>query len=209
MMPALCVQAAHKQFGGLKAVDQVSFTLEAGALAALIGPNGAGKTTLFNLIAGALPLSSGAITFEGRRIRGPLAACRLGIARTFQNVRLFHEMSVLENVLVGMGTPNFLTASLRLPGQVQAERLRMKRAFYLLESVGMDGLAAARAGDPLWAAALVGDRPRAGAGAEAAAADEAGGGVQSHGRPPRWPHSSAASTTGKSPYRRWSMICAW
>ena len=103
MSDYLRVESASKHFGGLKAVDQVSFTIADGALAALIGPNGAGKTTLFNLIAGALPLSSGAITFLGKPVRGPLAACRLGIARTFQNVRLFHEMTVLENVMVGMG----------------------------------------------------------------------------------------------------------
>ena len=137
MTPFLSVTSAEKSFDGLKAVDDVSFTLEEGALAALIGPNGAGKTTLFNLIAGALPLTSGSITFQGQRIRGgPVAACRLGIARTFQNVRLFHDMSVLENVMVGMGGVDFLAASLRLPAQVQAERLRMKRANHLLESVG-------------------------------------------------------------------------
>lgn len=147
MEHCLLVENASKHFGGLKAVDQVSFAIEDGALAAIIGPNGAGKTTMFNLIAGAMPLSGGAITFQEKPVRGSLAACRLGIARTFQNVRLFHEMTVLENVLIGMGDTNFITASLRLPSQLQAERLRMKRAYYLLEDVGMEKLAQARAGD--------------------------------------------------------------
>lgn len=143
----LTIQGARKHFGGLKAVDEVSFSLDEGSLAAIIGPNGAGKTTMFNLIAGATPLSGGSIRFQGKSIRGPVAASRMGIARTFQNVRLFHEMSVVENVLVGMGDAGFAKASLRLPPAVAAERLRMKRAYYLLEEVGMEKLAHNRAGD--------------------------------------------------------------
>jgi len=145
--PCLLVENAGKHFGGLKAVDGVSFAIADGELAAIIGPNGAGKTTMFNLIAGAFPLTCGSVTFHGTPVRSSLAACRLGIARTFQNVRLFPEMTVLENVLVGMGGAGFLAASLRLPPLLHAERLRMKRAFYLLEDVGMSHLAEARAGD--------------------------------------------------------------
>ena len=80
-------------------------------------------------------------------MRGSVAACRLGIARTFQNVRLFHEMTVLENVLVGMGDQSFVKGSLRLPGTVDAERLRMKRAYYILEDVGLEKYLGSRAGD--------------------------------------------------------------
>jgi branched-chain amino acid transport system ATP-binding protein len=143
----LTIDSASKHFGGLKAVDGVSFTISEGSLSAVIGPNGAGKTTMFNLIAGAMPLTSGSIKFIGKPIRGSVAACRLGIGRTFQNVRLFHEMSVLENVLVGMGGTGFVKASLRLPSFVNQDRIRMKRAYYILEDVGLDSLVHSRAGD--------------------------------------------------------------
>ncbi|MHB9130569.1 MAG: ABC transporter ATP-binding protein [Armatimonadota bacterium] len=143
----MVVDGVSKHFGGLKAVDTVSFNLEEGSLAAVIGPNGAGKTTLFSLIAGAMPPTSGTVRFHGKAVRSPVRACRMGIARTFQNVRLFHDMTVLENVLVGMGHTNFCKGSLRLPHWVDEERLRMKRAYYLLEEVGMEGLAGLRAGD--------------------------------------------------------------
>ena len=147
MSEFLTIENASKHFGGLKAVDGVSFDVDEGSISAVIGPNGAGKTTMFNLIAGAMHLSGGAVRFRGTALRGQVAACRLGIARTFQNVRLFREMSVLENVLVGMGDTGFLSGSIRLPAQVDAERLRMKMAYYILESVGLDKLIRARAGD--------------------------------------------------------------
>ncbi len=147
MTDFLQVEHASKHFGGLKAVDDVSFTLPDGALAAIIGPNGAGKTTLFNLIAGALPLTSGAVRLQGKPVRGVADACRLGIGRTFQNVRLFHEMTVLENVLVGLADTSFLKASLRLPGMVAAERRSMRKAYGFLEEVGLEEAAHARAGD--------------------------------------------------------------
>jgi len=143
----LTVAHASKWFGGLHAVENVSFTIEEGALAALIGPNGAGKTTLFNLIAGALPLTSGCVYLAGRPIRNVQSACALGIGRTFQNVRLFREMSVVDNVLVGLDHPNFWTASLHLPGLLRAERANLKRAYFLLEEIGLEALATARAGD--------------------------------------------------------------
>lgn len=147
MTDFLQIQEVSKHFGGLKAVDGVSFSIEEGSLSAIIGPNGAGKTTMFNLIAGALTPTAGRIIFKGQQVRGPVEACKLGIARTFQNVRLFHNMSVLENVLTAMGDCGFLKASLRLPRDVDAERLRMKRAYYILEDAGLDALAETGAGD--------------------------------------------------------------
>ena len=147
MTDFLTIEHVSKQFGGLRAVNQVSFRLEPQALAAIIGPNGAGKTTLFNLIAGALSPTTGTVHFHGKAIRGPLDACRRGIARTFQNVRLFHRMTVLENVLVGMSDTSFFHAALRLPRVVDQERLRMKRAYYLLEDVGLEKYAATPAGE--------------------------------------------------------------
>lgn len=129
------------------AVDGVSFDLPDNALCALIGPNGAGKTTLFNLIAGALSLSAGAIRMAGRPVAGAGGACSLGIARTFQNVRLFHEMTVLENVMTAMGGMGFLKGSIPWRGRVDEERLRLKKAWYLLEDMGVLSLANDPAGD--------------------------------------------------------------
>ncbi len=143
----LSVNGASRHFGGHKAVDDVSFELGEGSLAAVIGPNGAGKTTLFNLIAGALPLTSGRITFQGKPMLHPEAACALGVARTFQNVRLFREMTVLENIMAAMGGIDFTRGSLPLSRPWHQERLRMKRAFYLLEDVGLGDLAGRMAGD--------------------------------------------------------------
>ena len=93
-----------KSFAGLKAVHQVSFRVEAGEILGLIGPNGAGKTTIFNLITKVFPLTSGQVCFEGRRIdqlKLPSRICRIGIGRTFQVVKPFGNMTVLENVMVG------------------------------------------------------------------------------------------------------------
>ena len=92
-----------KRFGGLVAVDQVSFEVKAGTITALIGPNGAGKSTTFNLITGALPATSGSVTFAGRDLAGikPHEVVSLGMARTFQHVKLRPTMTLLENVMLG------------------------------------------------------------------------------------------------------------
>ena len=101
------LEARHlgRRFGGLAAVDDVSFSVEAGEIFGIIGPNGAGKTTLFSLLVGALLPSSGEALLKGRRVTGltPHAVCRLGMTRTHQIVRPFRKLSVLENVLVGAG----------------------------------------------------------------------------------------------------------
>lgn len=108
-MPILEGKGVSKYFGGLAAVSNVDFQVEQGEIMGLIGPNGAGKTTLFNLISAALPLSAGEIRFEGQRINGlkPHQICRLGVARTFQEIKLCADMPVLQNVLLGafFGTP--------------------------------------------------------------------------------------------------------
>ena len=92
-----------KYFGGLAAISNVDFHIDQGDIVGLIGPNGAGKTTLFNLISGALVLNSGAIRFKGEKISGlkPHQICRTGVARTFQSVRVFANISALGNVLLG------------------------------------------------------------------------------------------------------------
>ena len=101
--PLLSLRQLTRRFGGLTAVDSVSADIRRGELVGLIGPNGAGKTTLFNLISGVTPPSSGEVVFEGRVITGlrPFEVARLGIARTFQNLRIFPNMTVFDNVSVG------------------------------------------------------------------------------------------------------------
>ena len=103
MNPLLKIERIHKSFRGLRAVADVSFDIQQGAIVALIGPNGAGKTTLFHMIAGALAPDSGAIWFDGARIDGlrPDQICARGIGRTFQIVKPFAGLSVLDNVVVG------------------------------------------------------------------------------------------------------------
>lgn len=132
----------NKQFGGLSAVTALNMEVQAGEIIGLIGPNGAGKTTSFNLITGVYTPTSGSIQFLGKDITGmkPHAITRLGVARTFQNIRLFKEMSVLENVLVAqhmhMGS-NLLEATLRLPSYMKKERHIHERARALLAEVGL------------------------------------------------------------------------
>jgi branched-chain amino acid transport system ATP-binding protein len=120
-----------KVFGGLKALDGVSLEVEEGEIFGLIGPNGAGKTTLFNLISGTLPISAGSVVFKKREIsRLPdYQICQLGIARTYQNIRLFGRMTVLENVLVGQHCrtrAGLWSTFLRLPAE-RAENARAQR----------------------------------------------------------------------------------
>lgn len=102
-MPILEGEGVTKYFGGLAAVSHVNFNVDQGEVVGLIGPNGAGKTTLFNLISGALTPKSGVIRFKGKNITGskPHQICRMGVARTFQSVKVFNNMPVLENVLLG------------------------------------------------------------------------------------------------------------
>jgi branched-chain amino acid transport system ATP-binding protein len=103
-MSIIEVNGITKYFGGLRALYNISFTLEEGEVLGLIGPNGAGKTTLFNIIAGTFPPSSGSIQFKGEEItfQGPREVCHKGISRTYQLVRTFSNLTVYENVLVGL-----------------------------------------------------------------------------------------------------------
>src|SRR5690606_41847880 len=104
MAMLLEIRNLTKSFGGITAVRDVSIGIEAGTISAIIGPNGAGKTTLFNLLTGIYKPTSGSITFAGRSLVGlrPDQVNAAGIARTFQNIRLFHAMTTTENVTVGM-----------------------------------------------------------------------------------------------------------
>jgi len=123
--PLLIVEGVRKEFGGLVAVDDLSFEIRGGEIVGLIGPNGAGKSTMFNLISGALPLSRGNITFNGQQIAGrqPFQIAQLGIGRTFQHVKLIAAMSVLDNVALGSylrGSAGLARAALRLDRREEA-----------------------------------------------------------------------------------------
>jgi len=132
------LKSVHKRFGGLHAVNDVSFRVAPGSIKAVIGPNGAGKTTLFNLITGNLPVSAGTITFEGREIQNkkPHQAAGLGMARTFQNIKLFHGMTALECVMVGRhlrSRAGFVAGMLNLPTTWKEERSIRSVSMELLE----------------------------------------------------------------------------
>lgn len=139
--PLLKVQGVTRKFGGLTAVDGVELDVQAGQIFSVIGPNGAGKTTLFNLITGIYEPTSGDILLDGQSISGkrPDQVLRRGIARTFQNIRLFNNMTVLENVLVGQHTKmpgDVVSALFRLPNYQRAERAAEQRAIDLLGFFG-------------------------------------------------------------------------
>jgi branched-chain amino acid transport system ATP-binding protein len=136
----------RKEFGGVIAVHNVSFAVTRGEIFAIIGPNGAGKTTLFNLISGVFPATAGELRFKGRRLaRGvPHQRAALGMARTFQNLRLFGNMTALENVMVGCHTKSrygLLEAALRLPTALSEERRIHEQARKRLEMIGLSGRA--------------------------------------------------------------------
>ena len=142
--PLLEARGVTRRFGGLVAVNNVDLAIAEGAIVGLIGPNGAGKTTLFNIVAGFYTPTAGRVVFQGRDITGkrPHEVTALGIARTFQNIRLFANMSALDNVLVGMHTRLHATplgAILRTPGVVREEREARERARELLRFVGLRG----------------------------------------------------------------------
>jgi len=133
-----------KRFGGLLAVNEFDFLIEKGMIASLIGPNGAGKTTFFNMASGLYPPTAGTIEFEGRRISGlrPNRVTALGIGRTFQTIRLFNNMTALENVLVGMNTrlkANWVGAIFQLRSVRVEEKAAHAKAEQLLEFAGLGG----------------------------------------------------------------------
>ena len=139
------------KFGGLVAVNDFSLDIRKGELVGLIGPNGAGKTTVFNIVTGQYTPTSGRVIFEGQDITGwrPDLIAAAGIARTFQNVRLFTGLSVLDNVLVSQHLrlkSSFLSAAFHLPGYVKEDEDARARGMELLERVGLASLAKEQAG---------------------------------------------------------------
>ena len=142
--PIMSVKGLARSFGGIQAVNDCSFDVRPGRITGLIGPNGAGKTTVFNVITGFLGADRGSIQLRGREILGlsPHQVERLGVVRTFQHLRLWSKMSVLENVLLGCATPageSLFSLFLRV-GAVRAEEARAKeRAMEVLEIFGLAG----------------------------------------------------------------------
>ena len=150
MTPVLALEGVRRAFGGVRAVDGAGFQVAAGTVHGLIGPNGSGKTTVINLVSGLLRADAGTITLAGRSIAGlpthRIAA--LGVARTFQNIRLFPELSARHNVLVGqhlIRQPSIAARLLMLPRSRAEEKQADDRAAGLLERVGLGGRAAEQA----------------------------------------------------------------
>ncbi len=150
-MVLLRTEHLDMRFGGLSALEDLNLAVPAGGLYGLIGPNGAGKTTVFNLISGFVRPTGGRILMHGRDIAGeaPHRIVDLGVARTFQNIRLFGELSVLDNVLVGLHCRSHATwgeAILRLPRYRREEHAHRAKGLALLEEVGLADAAALPAG---------------------------------------------------------------
>lgn len=136
-------QSVTMMFGGLKALNDIDFHIDEGEIVALIGPNGAGKTTFFNLMTGIYKPTMGSLTFNGKSLGGrkPHRICEMGIARTFQNIRLFQNMTTLENVMVGRHTRTKagpFRAVLRTPGFKREEQHTVDEAQKWLKFVGLE-----------------------------------------------------------------------
>ena len=151
-LPVLDVRNLGIDFGGLKAVDNFTLTIGKTEIAGLIGPNGAGKTTVFNLLTNVYRPTRGAILLDGESTAGkePYEINKMGIARTFQNIRLFNEMSVIDNVKVGLGgsvKENLFDALFHTPRYRKNEKLLKEQAYELLSIFGMENLAKTTAGN--------------------------------------------------------------
>lgn len=143
--PILEVNNLGIQFGGLKAVQNFNINLHENELVGLIGPNGAGKTTVFNMLTGVYAPTEGDIYFQGQKINGlpPFKVTRLGISRTFQNIRLFNELSVLDNVKVAnhlLASHNVFSSIFRFPSHFRGEREMETKSLHFLEIFGLDKL---------------------------------------------------------------------
>jgi branched-chain amino acid transport system ATP-binding protein len=146
----LKIDSVTKIFGGLTALQDVSFSISAGDITGIIGPNGAGKTTLFNVVTGIYDPTSGKVYYDGKDITGfsPEKLARLGLVRTFQGIELFGQMTVLENVMVGLHTKSqsgIIASALKLPSHLREERQIRERAISWLEFAGIADMAGMKA----------------------------------------------------------------
>jgi len=142
-MNILRIEGLAKKFGGVHAVEDLTFALEAGRIHSIIGPNGAGKTTLFNLVSGVYTPTRGRIFFADQDVTAlpPAQRARLGLARTFQNLQIFFNMSALENVMVGRHRHldcRLLHSLLRLPAIVRSDQAARAKAVELMRFVGLE-----------------------------------------------------------------------
>jgi branched-chain amino acid transport system ATP-binding protein len=147
----LKLQSISRVFGGLTALEDVSLSIKKGFITGIIGPNGAGKTTLFNIITGLYTQTTGEVYLGDKNISffAPEVLAPLGLVRTFQNVELFGQMTVLENVMVGLHTKSksgIISCAFKLPGQIKEERYIKERAMHWLEFTGLVDEAALPAG---------------------------------------------------------------
>jgi len=138
----LSVEGITQMFGGLTALEDVSFSVEPRSITGIIGPNGAGKTTLFNIVTGLYTQTEGKVYLDKKNISffEPETLAGLGLVRTFQNVELFGQMSVLENVMVGLHTKSksgIFSCAFKLPGQIREEKIVREKAFRWLEFTGL------------------------------------------------------------------------
>jgi ABC-type branched-subunit amino acid transport system ATPase component len=146
----LRIENVTKTFGGVTALQDVSFSVGSGEITGIIGPNGAGKTTLFNIVTGIYSPTAGKVFYEGKDITGfpPEKLAGLSMVRTFQGIELFNQMTILENVMVGLHTKSrsgIFASIFKLPGQVREERRIKERAAYWLEFTGIADLADTKA----------------------------------------------------------------
>ncbi len=151
-MSLLAIRDVTRRFGGLTAVDSVSFDVHEGQIKAVIGPNGAGKSTLFNALSGFDRPDGGSVRFDGMELLGmrPDKVVKAGVARTFQNTQLFEEMTARENVMIGTHAragSGFVPAALRLPAARKADRLAAEESDRLLRLVGLEEWADSHAAD--------------------------------------------------------------
>jgi len=142
-MSLLTVNHLTKRFEGLIAVDDVSIRVEQGEIVSVIGPNGAGKTTFFNMLTGIYPITEGEIVFDGENIHdlSPQEIVKAGIARTFQNLRLFPDMRVIENVLLGMHINvkyGFIDTLFKTPRYRREEKKLHEDAIEILKGIGLE-----------------------------------------------------------------------
>ncbi|RAK15048.1 amino acid/amide ABC transporter ATP-binding protein 1 (HAAT family) [Anoxybacillus vitaminiphilus] len=152
MANLLEVKQLTKKFGGITAVDRIDFSLEEGEVVAVIGPNGAGKTTLFNMISCFIPPTSGEVIYKGERLTGRkiFELAHLGISRTFQNLQIFNNMTVLENVMMGVHVKlktNVFSAGFRLPTVKKNEEIAYQLALDVLEMVELKDFMYKKAGN--------------------------------------------------------------
>lgn len=151
MKNLLQIHNVTKSFGGVVANRDVSFTLEQGLIVGLIGPNGAGKSTMFNMVSAVFPPTTGEIKYKGQRIDNlpSYKVCELGVSRTFQNLQVFKNMTVLENVMVGHHSrtrSGMLAAALRFPSAKKEERIIYDAAMEQIKFVGLEDLYNVNAG---------------------------------------------------------------